>query len=486
PSLSFAHPTTLQIFRLWQVFLNNVHPLVMLFHAPSVQQVILDIATDPTSVNKATEALGFAIYLCAVASMTDSECLELTGESKADSLNRFSRLSHEALFNSDCLQSNNIVVLQALTLYTVTSPSQSEKLTLLTGRAAQLAEALGLHREERQQDLPPFVKEIRRRLFWQVLILDGRAAAAQRLGAGATAADPHFQDGSWDVRRPLNVSDSQLVPSMSMPPSENDSPTEMLLCSIRIEIEQAMRRLEQHQQHPSLLARRAPPAFGAWLEQQQQLQQVAVVEQTEQMIEQRLLRSCDACIPFHLLTAYQARSWLRQLRLSVYHPRQRGQNLDGGQQQPDERERLFSLAQQVLSYDNLIHSNPRFRRYLWLIGRDVPVDAVIVVLTELLSRSDNNNDDDDNDDKRNVIDRAWRQVIQIYEDHPALINVARDNPLFLAIGLLTLKAWDSRSDRMTFKGRQTSSSSTDYDQDEPPCISRLRAQKVVVNPASFS
>lgn len=113
------HPTSLQIFRLWQVFVNNVHPLVMLFHAPSVQQVILDIATDPTSVSKATEALGFSIYLCSVASMTDSECLDLTGEPKADSLEHFSRLSHEALFNSDCLQSNNIVALQALTLYTV-------------------------------------------------------------------------------------------------------------------------------------------------------------------------------------------------------------------------------------------------------------------------------------------------------------------------------------------------------------------------------
>jgi hypothetical protein len=374
------------------------------------------------------------------------------------------------------------ILKQLATFYMRGSPSHSEKLAALAGRAAQLAQALGLHQEDRQQDLPPFVKEMRRRLFWQVLILDGRAAAAQRLGAGATAAGPHFHDGSWDVQRPLNVSDSQLVPSMSKPPPEQlDGPTEMMLCSIRIEIEQSMRRLEQHQQHPSL---RSPPAFGAWIEQQQQLQQVAVVEQTEQRIEKCLLRSCDACIPFHLLTAYQARSWLRQLRLSVYHPRQRGQSrLD---QRPDEheRERLFSLAQQVLSYDNLVHSNPRFRRYLWLIGRDMPVDAVIVVLLELLSNSDNDRDDGDDDEgKQNVANRAWRQVIQIYEDHPVLINAARDNPLFLAIGLLTLKAWDSRT---ASKSEQTPSSSTDYDRDEPSCISRLRAQRVGVNSASFA
>lgn len=123
PSLSSLHPTAPQIFRLWQTFLNNVNPLVKIFHAPSVQQTILEVANNPKRASKATNSLMFAIYFSSVTSMSDQDCRSLMAEPKAVLLPRFSGVSQQALVKAEFLNSNSIVVLQALTLYIVGFPS---------------------------------------------------------------------------------------------------------------------------------------------------------------------------------------------------------------------------------------------------------------------------------------------------------------------------------------------------------------------------
>ena len=78
---------------------------------------------------------------------------------------------------------------------------------------------MGLHRERSLRGLSPFDTEIRRRLCWQILIMDSRSA--QLSGA---AIDAHFHL-FWDTKRPLNVNDIDLSPSMSELLSEHDGLT---------------------------------------------------------------------------------------------------------------------------------------------------------------------------------------------------------------------------------------------------------------------
>lgn len=115
------HPPAVQIFRLWQTFLVNVNPLVKIFHAPTVQQTILDASGELEKVSRPTEALMFAIYFLAVTSMSDTDCQSILKEPRQALLSKYCHATQQALINSKFLKSLNISTLQALTLYTVSS-----------------------------------------------------------------------------------------------------------------------------------------------------------------------------------------------------------------------------------------------------------------------------------------------------------------------------------------------------------------------------
>lgn len=120
-SLEALHPSVPQILRLWQIFLADFYPLVMIFHAPSIQHIISESITDLAEITSETEALLFSIYLCAVTSMTNHQCLELLGYHKDIILARYSRATQQALADAQFLRSNDLIVLQALTLYLVST-----------------------------------------------------------------------------------------------------------------------------------------------------------------------------------------------------------------------------------------------------------------------------------------------------------------------------------------------------------------------------
>ena len=121
-NLKSLHPSPVHIFRLWQTFLDNVNPLINLFHAPTVQQKILDATTDLDEIPKNIEALMFGIYAAATMSMDDEACKKLFGEDKEVMLARFQSGARQALWNSGYLRSSDIVVLQAFVLYLVRLP----------------------------------------------------------------------------------------------------------------------------------------------------------------------------------------------------------------------------------------------------------------------------------------------------------------------------------------------------------------------------
>jgi hypothetical protein len=118
-SLYDFHPQPVQIFRLWQIFLDNVHPLVKVFHTPTVQQLILNSIGNLVALPKNLEALMFSLYCCALNSLSDSECYAILGQPKRFWARRFRTASHQALVNAGVLKSSNMMVLQAFVLYLV-------------------------------------------------------------------------------------------------------------------------------------------------------------------------------------------------------------------------------------------------------------------------------------------------------------------------------------------------------------------------------
>jgi hypothetical protein len=117
--LSSLHPQPVQIFKLWQKYLDNVNPLVKVFHVPTVQYIITDASGNADKIPRNVEALLFAIYCIAVETLSEGECTEIMYEPKSVVVQRFRSGAQNALINASFLKTSDLMVLQALTLFIV-------------------------------------------------------------------------------------------------------------------------------------------------------------------------------------------------------------------------------------------------------------------------------------------------------------------------------------------------------------------------------
>lgn len=109
----------MQIFKLWQAFLDNVNPLSKVIHAPTIQVQILDAIGNLDNLQLNTEALLFAIYTTAICSLSSDECESIMGEPKTNLFPRFLTATEQALSRAGFLESSDLVLLQAFVLLLV-------------------------------------------------------------------------------------------------------------------------------------------------------------------------------------------------------------------------------------------------------------------------------------------------------------------------------------------------------------------------------
>jgi hypothetical protein len=317
-----------------------------------------------------------------------------------------------------------------------------QSLWLLSGIATRLAQTMGIHRESSLQKLPPFEAEIRRRLWWQITILDRRSA--QLVGIQIDAA----QNALWDTKQPLNVSDSDLSPYMTEPTREREGPTEMLFCAIRTEIGEVMKQVQRLEKNS--IVTNTPCVTDV----------LKLLDEREEKLDQSTLSKLDLSIPLHLMSLYLAKSAILQMRLAAHHPR----NLPdkGASLTQADKDKLFELAMRVLAYDNMAYSNASVRGYLWHVGQHFPFEAFTLVLTELLKKTTGDE-----------VDQAWMCINDVYDNHSEFITSGSNNLLHFALGNLTLKAWDKRATAVQRQDRGLS-----YRAPPTPAIARLRAQRM--------
>lgn len=119
--LSALHPSQVQIFRLWHIYLDNVNPLLKVTHTPTLQGRIIDAASNIDTITPILEALMFSIYCVAVMSLIEGECQSVFGLSRDDILTRYQLGCQQALRNCGFLRSGDRECLTALYLYLVGS-----------------------------------------------------------------------------------------------------------------------------------------------------------------------------------------------------------------------------------------------------------------------------------------------------------------------------------------------------------------------------
>ncbi|KAK0721942.1 fungal-specific transcription factor domain-containing protein [Lasiosphaeria miniovina] len=412
------HPTHALAIALWETYVENVEPICKVLHIPSTFEMIKTASQHPETVSKSNECLIFAVYHFAVFSMTDEDCLKKSGQSRAVLLQRYQLVTSQALVKASFLRTTDMSVLQALVLFLIPCRQfyDSHTYWILTGVAVRIGQRLGLHRDGEKLGLPPFDVQMRRRLFFQLLPLDGNAS--QVSGAGFSVLPD-----SWDTKQPLNIDDDQIWPGMTETPEEKKGATDMIFCLSRSTIGRIFAKAGKPASNGSGSAK-----FKHYNEAE------LTIREAEKEMEEKYIRYCDVVNPLHFLVMGLARSGITAMRLRIRLPRVRNQTATDA-----EMRELLQLAQKILDTDAAAYSHAGLiRKFRWHIK---PFflwgmwDSLILILTTLANRCDLLSPAEN--------DAAWNRIEQLYQNHDELLDPKR--ALHVAFGRLALKAFDVRS-----------------------------------------
>ncbi|KAE8387972.1 fungal-specific transcription factor domain-containing protein [Aspergillus alliaceus] len=420
-----SHPPTIKLFQLWQIYIDNVNPLLKISHVPTLQAQVVEAAADPAKVSRPLEALMFSIYLIAVTSLTDEETKSTFGEEKAVLLSRYHRGTQQALINAGFMRSNELVVLQAyfLYLFSVVQYIDPRSLFCLIGIAVRIATRLGLHRDGSQFSLPPFETEQRRRLWWQIAAFDKRIA--EMTGSSITA----LSSSGADCRLPLNLNDADLHTYAKESAAPSAGATEMLFYLTRIELTIAvapngMRPNYVFLNNPLAQDNTTPSPADATSDTNSR-PRTDSLDRYCAHIESAYLKNCDHRIPVQFFALMMARMSLCRLRIVEFMCR----GVCATNLADQERGFLFMTAIEMLEYDNIIHTTDNLQNFLWYTQLLVPLPGYVFLLCE----------------------RAWKAIFDNH-NHRCLIRKLQ-SPMHFAFGRMLIKAWNAREEAELQLGR---------------------------------
>lgn len=365
-SLREFHPPPLTILLMWDIYEENISPLVPILHKPTTRKQIREIADNLDVLNRHSEPLIFAIYLAVVISLSDEQCVSRLGECRETLVERYRFAVEQAFSKANFLNTQSLLVLQASVLFLICVRREDDTKFAWTMCAVvlRIAQGLGIHRDGTNFGLKPFETEMRRRLWWHIHSLDYRTSDEQ-------GADALVHELMYDTRLPLNVNDEDLSPDMQDPPTERVGCTDMTFCLVRTEISVSLRRASQ-----SCRFRRD---YRPTLQEREYLIQVV-----NQRVEERYTKYCDTSDPYQWTCATIARLTLAKLWVEVQLPLTRQDPAANLSQET--RDRLLRTSIEVIEFAYSLENNPRTSQWGWIFQSHKQWHAVAIILAELCVR----------------------------------------------------------------------------------------------------
>ncbi|OIW32230.1 hypothetical protein CONLIGDRAFT_612692 [Coniochaeta ligniaria NRRL 30616] len=457
-SVTNSHPSAIQILQLWQIYISNVNPLLKISHVPTLQGQIIGAGANPAKIPRPLEALMFGIYFMALTSMKEEEVQSMFGEDRNVLLSKYHTAAQQALVNAGFMRSTEVMVLQAYTLYLLGVRQYTDPRTLfcLIGIAVRIATRLGLHRDGAQFGISPFDTEIRRRLWWQIVMFDKRIA--EITGSSVTA----LSSSGGDCRLPLNINDTDLNTHAKDPPASYHGPTEMLFALTRIEMTVAAAPNGIRPNPSAPMGNKPRVHYSPSPSSPDLVTHVANVNLPQDLdgycnyIESVYLKQCDPKIPLHFFTLMMTRQALCKLRVIDFMCR--GISTDTLEQ--PERDALFAEAIRTIEYDNELLSNDAITGFSWYMNMHFPFPAYIFLMSELRARKTGD-----------MAERAWDIMLENHERRGLMRNLR--SPMHITFGNMFVKAWDAREAAEAAMGNQLQ---------PPKLVVMLRQHMARVNP----
>jgi hypothetical protein len=369
------HPSPLQIPFMWQIYQENVDPIVKILHIPTMNRLIREIRTNVDRLTPSAEALMFAIYYGVVVSLDADEVKQTLGAEKQFLLARYRFAVEQALAKANFLTDPDLTVCQALVLFLilVRRHDKTRYAWTLTGLAVRIGQAIGLHRDGTHfPHLSPFEVEMRRRLFWVLSILDLRSSEDQ-------GTDPILVEGSYDTKFPTNINDSDISPDMKEYPSAREGATDMTFSLMRHQICSTVRQFLKQ-----TIESGTPALDDENLAKTLEERQAHLLEVYHRLERQYLDDTPSYSNPIYWMAANITRVIVAKLVMVIYQP-----VLFAGPMNRLScriRNRIFIAAVEILEYSSITSTDPRFKHWGWLFRTYFPWHVISYILLDVSGR----------------------------------------------------------------------------------------------------
>ena len=293
----------------------------------------------------------------------------------------------------------------------------------LIATAVRIAHALGLHRDGDGRAFTFFVAEMRRRLWWQILVLDMRASENR-------GSELMILDGSFNTIMPHNLNDEDFNLERRTIPLPRSGITEMTFCLISMDVSNTILKI----------------SFIPPFKERQALtlaQKEALVKECTDRIETVYLQGLDISDPYAWVVRTIGELLILKLWLVVQYPVEcvhlTSQHFARGQS--------LRTATAFLNICELLEQTEPAAKFVWFFETYIPWHALAVALAELCKET-----------VGPLADKAWAIIDKGYEKWEKRIADSRDGILWRPIKSLMRKAQVAREQGQTFAAPQSAPS----------------------------
>ncbi|ROV92689.1 hypothetical protein VSDG_06579 [Cytospora chrysosperma] len=416
-------PSPSHIVRLWQIYLDRCNPLTKIIHVPTVQPYLLEATGNSPNLPKNVEALLFSIYTLAVVSMTKEECEETLGMPRTTALAKFSQGVRTCLSRLGFLKTHDLFTLQALVIYLISLQGRYNRHAswILNGIVIRIAQKMGLHRDGELLGLKPFDTEMRRRLWWQIIMIDAKYAMLSGLSHTLLPR-------GWDTKEPRNISDADLLPSATEPIKDQEGPTDMILALTVFKIAKHLIQVPGIETILMIIELQATRGEAGPKKEKVDAYR-KVIQQLKQELEELFVSySSPAAGELHDLARELKEHILKKLSALVMAPTE---VREWGTEVFDHTSNAFKLAVESTAHGVEQHKIASHPAWEWFHRLHFQFDIFAYLVGQLSHRTTGR-----------LVDQAWQVVDDVYHHYPEFTDTSQR--VYYQLAYFVFKAWRKR------------------------------------------
>lgn len=277
---------------------------------------------------------------------------------------------------------------------------------------------MGLHRDGEILGLSPFEAEMRRRVWWQIIMLDAKYALMSGLSHSLLPR-------SWDTREPLNINDEDLIPNSTAPLKARDGPTDMLFCLVTNKVAKLLVKSPGIEYFITQSSTDYSEPMFKQLNMYRDL-----LEELSESIDETIEKYCDPSAgPLHQLGS-QLKSLICDKLWEVVRPPR--EHPEWGTEIFTPIDNLFKIAVATTDHNLRAYKAVVELGFLWFFTAHLQMDVLIYMVGQLSTRTTGS-----------LVDRAWNCLEETYKYHPELHDTSDKRHMVLAV--FAIRGWRVRS-----------------------------------------